>query len=93
VAGEIAGAVFHKDGRDYVVDRKETEAKRQAMRDERKAKAVPFKEWWAKEREKVAAGENMDEAVLDMWRSSMKLSPGYAKELRAFWNLPEDFNF
>jgi N-methylhydantoinase B/oxoprolinase/acetone carboxylase alpha subunit len=93
VAGEINGAVFHKDGRDYVVDRKETEAKRQAMREERKAKAVPFKEWWAKEREKVAAGENMDEAVLDMWRSSMKLSPGYAKELRAFWNLPEDFNF
>jgi hypothetical protein len=93
VAGEINGAVFRKDGRDYVVDRKETEAQRQAMREERKAKAVPFKEWWAKEREKVAAGENMDEAVLDMWRSSMKLSPGYAKELRAFWNLPEDFNF
>jgi len=93
VAGEINGAVFHKDGRDYVMDRKETEAKRQAIREERKAKAVPFKEWWAKEREKVAAGEDMDEAVLAMWRSSMALSPEYGAELRAFWNLPEDFTF
>ena len=35
----------------------------------------------------------MDDAVLAMWRSSMALSPEYGRELRAFWNLPEDFNF
>jgi len=93
VAGEIAGAVFHKNGPDYVVDRAETEAKRKALRAARKARAIPFREWWVKEREKVAASENMDEAVLDMWRSSMKFSPEYGRELRAFWNLPEDFNF
>ena len=93
VAGEIAGAVVNKNGKDYEVDRTQTEAKRKSIREARKAKAVPFKEWWAKEREKVAAGENMDDAVLAMWRSSMALSPEYGRELRAFWNLPEDFNF
>jgi len=35
----------------------------------------------------------MDPAVLDMWRSSMALSPDYGAELRAFWNLPDDFEF
>ena len=93
VAGVIAGAVVNKNGKGYEVDRTQTEAKRKAIREERKTRAVPFKEWWAKEREKVAAGENMDEAVLAMWRSSMALSPEYGAELRAFWNLPEDFTF
>ena len=93
VAGEIAGAVVNKNGKGYEVDRTQTEAKRKSIREARKTKAVPFKEWWTKEREKVAAGENMDDAVLAMWRSSMALSPEYGRELRAFWNLPEDFNF
>jgi hypothetical protein len=41
----------------------------------------------------VEAQENMDVAVRRMWMSSMELSPDYATELRAFWNLPEDFVF
>ena len=93
VAGEINGAVVNKNGKDYEVDRTQTEAKRKSVREARKAKAVPFKEWWSKEREKVAAGENMDDAVLAMWRSSMALTPEYGAELHAFWNLPEDFTF
>ena len=35
----------------------------------------------------------MDPAVLEMWRSSMELSPEYGDELRRFWKLPEDFVF
>jgi hypothetical protein len=35
----------------------------------------------------------MDEAVIEMWRTSMELSPDYARELREFWKLPEDFTF
>jgi hypothetical protein len=31
--------------------------------------------------------------VLTMWRTSMRLSPDWAKGLRAFWNLPDDFSF
>ncbi len=54
---------------------------------------MPFKEWWQQERQKVQAGENMSDAVLDMWRTSMELSPDYGREIREFWNLPEDFAF
>ena len=54
---------------------------------------MPFKQWWSQERQKVAARENMDPAVLTMWRTSMELSPDYAAELRAFWDLPVDFEF
>ena len=39
------------------------------------------------------ASENMDAAVPEMWRSSMALSPSYGEELRAFWQLPDDFTF
>ncbi len=35
----------------------------------------------------------MDTAVTDMWRSSMELSPDYGDEIKAFWQLPDDFTF
>ena len=54
---------------------------------------MPFKQWWAEERRKVEAQQDMDVAVRHMWVTSMELSPGYAEELRAFWQLPEDFVF
>ena len=92
VASEIHGAVFSENGR-FAVDAEATEANRARVREERKARAVPFKEWWKQERKKVASKENMDDAVVDMWRSVMALSPGYAAELRTFWALPEDFEF
>ena len=59
----------------------------------RKKRAVPFREWWAAERVRVAAKENMDPATCAMWRSSMELSPDYGDEIRAFWGLDEDFVF
>jgi N-methylhydantoinase B/oxoprolinase/acetone carboxylase alpha subunit len=93
VATEIHGAVVRQDGSSFTVDRRATEARRAEIREQRKARAVPFREWWSEERRKVQAKENMDPAVLTMWRSSMELSPDYGGELRAFWGLPEDFEF
>ena len=94
IADEIHGVVARQNGSTaYSVDIAATEKKRAGIREERKKRALPFRDWWAQEREKVAARENMDPAVLDMWRTSMELSPDYADELRAFWNLPEDFEF
>jgi len=94
IADEIHGVVARQNGSTaYSVDTAATEKKRAGIRKERKKRALPFRDWWAQEREKVAARENMDPAVLDMWRTSMELSPDYADELRAFWNLPEDFEF
>ena len=93
VATDIHGVVTNKPNGHVVVDEAATAAKRQEIRDTRKAQAIPFKEWWAAERVKIEAQENMDPAVLRMWASSMQLSPGYAEELRQFWQLPEDFVF
>ena len=93
VATAIHGVVAEKPNGAFVVDEAGTQARREAIREERKARAIPFKDWWQTEREKVAAKENMNPAILAMWASSMKLSPNYAKELRAFWALPEDFTF
>jgi hypothetical protein len=94
VAEEVHGVVFKQQGeRDFSVDVAATEKRRAEILMERKAKAIPFREWWSAEREKVAAKENMDPAVLVMWRSSMELSPDYGQELRAFWGLDDDFEF
>ena len=94
VAEEIHGVVVRRIGKNsFEVDLAASEKRRDEIRHARKQKAVPFKDWWTEEREKVAAKENMDPAVLAMWRSSMDLSPDYGAELRAFWNLPENFEF
>jgi len=94
VAEDVHGVVLAKaEGDEFEVDVKATEKKRAEIRAERKRRAVPFREWWAQEKEKVAGREGMDPAVITMWRTSMELSPAYGEELRRFWNLPEDFTF
>jgi len=92
VANQIHGAVFSQNG-SYSVDATATAARRDQIRDERRRRAVPFKEWWDQERRKVASKEGMDPAVLAMWRSSMALSPEWANELRGFRALADDFEF
>jgi N-methylhydantoinase B/oxoprolinase/acetone carboxylase alpha subunit len=93
VASEIHGVVAGKPNGAYVVDEAKTAQKREQIRKQRIERALPFKDWWEKEREKVQAQEGMDPAVIRMWASSMELSPAYAEELRRFWNLPDDFTF
>jgi N-methylhydantoinase B/oxoprolinase/acetone carboxylase alpha subunit len=94
VAEEIHGAVLEEtpEGR-LRVDAEASERRRAEIREERRRRAVPFREWWREERRKVAARQDMDPAVLAMWRSSMDLSPDYGAELRAFWKLADDFAF
>ena len=95
IASDVHGVVISYDEatKEYKADEAATKKKRDEMRQARKGRSVPFKQWWAKEREKVQAKENMDPAIIEMWRSSMELSPEYGTELRAFWKLPEDFTF
>ena len=95
VARDIHGVVATFDGKakEWNVDHAATERRRSELRGQRKQRGVPFREWWSKEREKVAAGENMNAAVQVMWRTSMELSPDYGAELRSFWQLPDDFTF
>jgi N-methylhydantoinase B/oxoprolinase/acetone carboxylase alpha subunit len=95
VALEVHGVVAQQDPgtQQWTVDVAATAKKRDEIRAARKRRGVPFRDWWAAERRKVQAKEGMDPAVTQMWRDSMRLSPDYARELRAFWQLPADFEF
>jgi N-methylhydantoinase B/oxoprolinase/acetone carboxylase alpha subunit len=86
-------ASYDDKGKEWHVDEAATARRRDETLDARKASAVPFREWWAGERKKVMARERMDDAVLEMWRSSMRLSPKYGDDVRSFWQLPDDFTF
>ncbi len=95
VAANVHGVIATYDDatKEWSVDEAATERRRGEVREARKQRAVPFRDWWQQERQRVMAKENMADAVLTMWRSSMELSPDYGSELRAFWQLPEDFTF
>jgi N-methylhydantoinase B/oxoprolinase/acetone carboxylase alpha subunit len=93
VASDVHGVVARPNGSGWTVDESATARRRDEMRGARKNRGIPFREWWKQEREKVLAKENMSSAVLEMWRTSMELSPEYGAEIRSFWQLPEDFTF
>jgi N-methylhydantoinase B/oxoprolinase/acetone carboxylase alpha subunit len=95
IAAEIYGVVAKQDAttKEWTVDDAATTRRRQEQRDARKERGVPFQQWWQQERTKVQAKERMAGAVVEMWRSSFQLSPEYGAEVRAFWQLPEDFTF
>ena len=93
VASDVHGVVARRNGSGWTIDEAATAAKRDEIRGERKRRGMPFREWWKQERQKILAKENMSSAVLEMWRTSMELSPEYGAELRSFWQLPEDFTF
>jgi N-methylhydantoinase B/oxoprolinase/acetone carboxylase alpha subunit len=95
VASNVHGvaATYDDNTKTWSVDGEATARRRAEIREQRKKRAVPFQEWWRQERRKIMAKENMATAVTDMWRSSMELSPAYGEEIRAFWQLPDDFAF
>ena len=84
------GAVVGEDG---AIDGAKTEARRRALREDRAAKAMPVRDWLAKERETRVLARDLSAPVIDMYRSSMRVSPAWAKRYRDFWRLPEEFEF
>jgi N-methylhydantoinase B/acetone carboxylase alpha subunit len=91
-AERVYGAVVHEEGGRLVVDTAATEARRAEIREERAQRAVPTREWIETERTRVQA-KDMAEPVTDMYRSSFDVSPAWAAEYRAFWDLDEGFHF
>ena len=47
----------------------------------------------AQERERRVLSRDVIEPVRNMYRSSMELSPQWAAQYRAFWNLDDEFTF
>jgi N-methylhydantoinase B/oxoprolinase/acetone carboxylase alpha subunit/acetone carboxylase gamma subunit len=88
-AGSVYGVVGGSDGE---VDDAATSRRREEIRRTRLADAEPVGDWYARERERVLAGEIIG-PLKDMYAESMKLSPRWAAEYRGFWDLDEDFQF
>ena len=74
-----------------VADDAATEAKRADIRKDRLAKAVPTRDWMAKERERIL-NKDTGVHVQQMYASSFQLGPKWAQEFRDFWDLPEDWD-
>ena len=73
-------------------DETATEELRARRREARAEGAVPVREWMVEERERVLAGEFI-EPVRRMYAESLRLSERWAAEFRAFWDLPDDFDY
>ena len=97
VMADIAGGFLLERYADSIYgvvpgDPQATERRRGELREHRRAKAVPVREWMKSERERILELD-MIEPVQRMYAESMRLSERFAHELRAFWELPEEFEF
>jgi N-methylhydantoinase B len=95
LAASIYGVHLTDDGR---VDAEETTRLRTAIFERRRERSVPTAEWLAAERERILAHAGAHagpfiEPVRRMYAESLRLSPKWAAQFRAFWDLPEDFDF
>ena len=88
VYGVVANRVSDEDP--YVLDGARTAERRNQIRKERLARAVPTGEFLSKEREKVVAGD-FAPIVKEMYNDSFSNSPRFLKEYREFWDLPDTF--
>lgn len=76
---------------EFSLNAKATEEKRAQLRQERRDKSVPVKEWWKQNRQRVLK-KDFVEPVVDMFRSSTGFKD-YDRHYRGFWQLPADFKF
>lgn len=98
LAESVYAASASRDERGvWHVDAEVTERRRSEAREARRTKAVPVREWMAGQRERILAhhdgGGDFGTHVQRMYDESMKLSPRWAQEFRAFWDLPDGFLF
>lgn len=92
-AKSIYGVIISKAADGSVqVDQKATEAERQVRRKARLDHSIFAKDYVAKERKRVEAKDFIT-PVKNMYASSMRLSPRWAKHFRSFWGLSDDFAF
>jgi len=90
-AEKIYGVITRANGDGtFTLDEAATVAKRQQMKKERLARAVPVREWMAQERKKILA-KDAPTSVQQMFASSFKLGPKFAQEFREFWDLPDSW--
>lgn len=81
---------FDEQAKEWKVNEAATRNLREVKRKERLARGIPMKQWWEKSRRRLMARE-LDDKLVEMYQSSMKMSQAFAQEFRDFWALPDDF--
>jgi N-methylhydantoinase B/acetone carboxylase alpha subunit len=94
VVYKVYGVVARYDEakREWLVDKEQTEKRRDQLRKEREAKSMTFEEFYQREKQRIVEG-NLIDPVKKMYNESFQLSGNWGKEFLDFWNLPEDFRF
>ena len=85
-------ARYDEKAREWRIDEKATGKLREAKRRERLARGTPVEKWWQQARARIVE-KRLDPLLIEMYRSSMKLSEGFTREYKDFWGLPGDFTF
>ena len=93
VAENVYGAVVNEKNGRLVIDLEAMNSRREQIREEREKRAMPVRDWIEKERRDRVLPKRVIEPITKMFRSSMDLSPSWAKEYREFWNLGDDFSY
>ncbi len=82
---------YNEGEKQWKVDEAATKKLREAKRKERLARGVPTKDWWQRSRQRLVE-RDIDDKILEMYQSSMRLSEAFTREFKDFWALPDDFN-
>ena len=91
-AEKLYGVVGKTNGfGEWRADAARSEKLRAKIRKTRLARAVPVKEWWRKERQRIFSGK-IRGATAAMYADCLARSPGWARNYREFWALPDDFS-
>jgi len=83
---------YDEVAKEWRVDEAGTKRLRQRKRKQRLERGIPTKQWWQRARERLLS-QRLDPLLQEMYQNSMKMSQPFARELRDFWALHEDFNF
>lgn len=90
-ARKVYGAVAKVDAHGVCqVDQDASENARQEIRNKRKARAVPAKEFWQKERSNVLAKQFSLVDVANMYKDTLQYEKWH-REFYGFWQLSEDY--
>jgi len=83
-------ASYDGKAKEWKIDEEGTQKLREMKRKERLARGVPVEQWWQKARQRIL-DKDLDPLLLEMYQSSMKLSEGFTREFKDFWDLPDEF--
>lgn len=85
-------AEYDPETRSHRIDVEATRKSRDECKRERAARAIPVRQWMAKERERLLENQFAKE-VKETYNEVFAFSERWAREFREFWNLAGDFVF